>query len=183
MRGRIGAVVLTGSAFVFGVEVGWRWCRREAVSKAAPLLTKAFADGMAAGQASERIRRGLIDLAREGKVNERQAEGPERASNSILAETDLGTYYTGPLEPAIKAMRDEYGDAITVSQNSVTGAWFAVEHRGSPDDSIYNQWGQGSTEEEAWRYLIGADFGPIDATYIEEGYEAHQRQMLGLNPA
>ena len=99
--------------------------------------------------------------------------------NSILTETEHGTYYTGPLEPAQRAMRDEYGDSITVSRAD-TGAWVVTEHRGNDGPDNPNQWGAGATEEEAWRYFIGTDFGPLDSTYDDEGYEAHQRQMLGL---
>lgn len=102
-------------------------------------------------------------------------------SNSILTERPLGTYYKGPLEPAKKAMLDEYGDNITVEHKIEEGGyWIVTEHRGSTVESP-NQWGSGSTEEEAWRYLIGADFGPLDATYEEEGYEQTQRKMLGLD--
>lgn len=102
--------------------------------------------------------------------------------NSILTETEDGTYYTGPLDPAKRAMLSEHNGYITVSHNAETGRWVAVEHYPSSDDADYNQWGSGQTEEEAWRYLIGADFGPLDETYDDEGYEAHQRSMLGLDP-
>lgn len=100
--------------------------------------------------------------------------------NSILVETMNGTYYTGPLEPAKRALLDEYGDEITVTRYPATGAWTVTEHRGGTSDNP-NQWGQGRTEEEAWRFLIGADFGPLDHTYDSEGYESHQRKMLGLD--
>lgn len=99
-------------------------------------------------------------------------------SNSILTETEDGTYYTGPLEPARRALLDEYGDSITVEQSE--GHWIVTEHRGGTHDNP-NAWGKGATEEEAWRYLIGSDFGPLDDTYDDEGYEAHQRRMLGLD--
>lgn len=102
--------------------------------------------------------------------------------NSILTETENGTYYTGPLGLAKQAMLDEYGDSITVSRDDQTGAWLVTEHRGNDGPDNPNQWGRGATEEEAWRYLIGSDFGPLDATYEDEGYEAHQREMLGLAP-
>lgn len=101
------------------------------------------------------------------------------ASNSILTDTDDGTFYTGPLEPARQAMLNEYGDSIT-ARTLPDGGVEVVEHRGSTPDSP-NQWGVGATAEEAWRYLIGADFGPLDATYEAENYEAHQRRMLGLD--
>lgn len=102
-------------------------------------------------------------------------------SNSILTETGVGTYYTGPLDPAVKAMRDEYGNDLTVEHDPETGFCLVTEHRGTEPGSP-NQWGKGKTEEEAWRYLIGAEFGPLDDTYEDEGYEAHQRSMLGLPP-
>jgi hypothetical protein len=100
-------------------------------------------------------------------------------SNSILTEREGGTYYTGPLRPAQRAMRNEYGDDLDVERRD-DGTWVVTEHRGTTHENP-NQWGAGATEEEAWRYLIGADFGPLDPTYIHEGYEAHQRKMLGLD--
>ena len=103
------------------------------------------------------------------------------ASNSILTETEHGTYYTGPLEPAKRAMLDEYGDDDIGVDLRPDGTWLVTEHRGATHENP-NQWGAGVTQEEAWRYLIGADFGPLDATYEDEGYEAHQRRMLGLSP-
>lgn len=103
--------------------------------------------------------------------------------NSILQERASGTYYTGPLEPAKRVMLDEYGDEITANYNDENGVWVVSEHRGNAAGDLNpNQWGCGATEEEAWRYLIGTDFGPLDATYDDEGYEAHQRKMLGLAP-
>lgn len=99
-------------------------------------------------------------------------------SNSILTETEDGTCYTGPLAPAQRAIREEYGEDVTVERRS-DGRWIVTEHRGG-EHANPNAWGVGETEEEAWRYLIGADFGPLDATYDEEGYEAHQRKALGL---
>lgn len=101
--------------------------------------------------------------------------------NSILSETERGTYYTGPLEPARRALRDAYGDALTVERRT-DGTWVVTEHQGS-EHANPNAWGAGASEEEAWRYLIGTDFGPLDETYEAEGYEAHQRRMLGLNNA
>ena len=103
--------------------------------------------------------------------------------NSILVERKGGTYYTGPLEPAKRALLDEYGDSITVHYNDENGVWQVAEHRGCPAGDLNpNQWGMGKTQEEAWRYLIGNEFGPLDDTYEAEDYEAHQRSMLGLPP-
>ena len=101
-------------------------------------------------------------------------------SNSILTETEVGTYYTGPIEPAIAVMRNEYGADLTVEHRE-DGVWLVTEHRGGEHPNP-NQWGAGPTEDEACRYLIGADFGPLDPTYIEEGYEKTQRAALGLDP-
>lgn len=108
------------------------------------------------------------------------------AVNSILQDTEVGVYYSGPLEPAKRALLDSYGeDNITVVHltDYATGEPYVqvTEHRGGAQDSP-NQWGSAETEDEAWRYLIGADFGPLDDTYDDEGYEEHQRRMLGLDP-
>jgi hypothetical protein len=101
-------------------------------------------------------------------------------SNSILRETEHGTYYTGPLDAGIKAMRDEYGDDNLTVQHVEDNWVLVVEHRGGTAPNP-NQWGAGETEEEAWRYLIGTDFGPLDDEYEREDYEANQRRMLGLD--
>lgn len=121
---------------------------------------------------------------------------PTLKRNSILEERPEGCYYTGPLGPAVAAMYDEYGmENLTVVSvvNQKSSRVFIAEHRGAeipPFDrsdlrqveAAANQWGWGETEEEAWRYIIGSEYGPLDTTYEDEGYEHAQRAALGLDP-
>lgn len=66
--------------------------------------------------------------------------------------------YIGPFAEAVKFIRancDVTKDAVRSIQ---TGLW-TVELDGG------NVWGHGDTAEMAWRYAMGAEFGPIDAEF------------------
>lgn len=91
----------------------------------------------------------------------------------LVEQRPEGDYYTGPLAPAQAYLRDEYGDDnIRVTRNvRGTDVVMVGEYRGCGDDpnAWPNQWGQSATGDgdEAWRYLLGADFGPVDEEYNE----------------
>lgn len=92
----------------------------------------------------------------------------EPFGDDLLVERHNGTYFMGDLDAAKRIMLDEYGDDITERTNA-NGRVEVVEHRGNTGGADNpNQWGQGLTSDEAWRYLIGADFGPIDSEYNED---------------
>jgi hypothetical protein len=99
----------------------------------------------------------------------------EPFGDDLLVERRDGVYFMGDddlLAAAKVLMRDEYGDDITEQRIAVghpdndTWKYIVSEHRGGDVESP-NQWGSGFTSDEAWRYLIGADFGPIDSEYNE----------------
>jgi len=78
-----------------------------------------------------------------------------------------GTYYTGPLEEAKAFISDWI--ASTESHYSKDGKdWYSVylsmdTGNGEPaTKDNCNDFGHGETSEEAWRYALGAEFGPAD---------------------
>lgn len=74
----------------------------------------------------------------------------------IRREDSGDLYYTGPLEEAKAFIRREF--AVSVSKQ---GASFVVL-LGNEEPVTWetcNDWGKGLTEEEAWRYALGAELG------------------------
>lgn len=70
------------------------------------------------------------------------------------------TFYTGPLEAGIRlAQKDRI-----VSVEQVEGGVLVGLGDSFPGDA---EWGCGPTEETAWRFALGAMFGPIDSEYDE----------------
>jgi len=82
----------------------------------------------------------------------------------MVEERENGdTYYVGPLDPAMQIAVDED------TEIRVEKVW---DHYQVNSD---HHWGNGKSLEEAWRYFLGAMFGPIDSEYDDE----HVRQMVG----
>lgn len=84
-----------------------------------------------------------------------------------LEEHDRGTFYTGPLDEA-KAFIEDW-IASTESRYSkdekVRYAVFLSMDSGDGEPASNNNcntFGIGDTSEEAWRYALGAEFGPAD---------------------
>jgi hypothetical protein len=91
----------------------------------------------------------------------------------------VDTYYLGDLKAGQRvALRDRYVHFQDHAQGGYT-----VELCDDPDGKEVAEWGSGRTLEEAWRYALGAMFGPVDAEYDE----AHLRTLLDIhkdpNPA
>lgn len=83
----------------------------------------------------------------------------------LLVEDGNGySYYVGPLAPAkALALADLSGGEIrTVSLESGGVRIYLLE------DGFETAWGSGETEEQAWRYALGAMFGPLDENYDAE---------------
>ena len=90
---------------------------------------------------------------------------------SLLEERTGGTYYTGPLEPAIAYVKDTYyvSEWDDTNMTGVTGL-FRVELYATTQDQVArsaSDWGAGRTQEIAWRFALGAEFGPLDEGYDE----------------
>lgn len=94
-------------------------------------------------------------------------------------------YFTGDLEAGKAVFRaDLFGDQnIAVREHADRGLWSVELHDGTvAGDGNLRSWGTAPTVDEAWRYLLGAEFGPIDSEYDED----HLRSLLaersdGLN--
>lgn len=78
-----------------------------------------------------------------------------------------GTYYTGPLEEA-KAFISDWIATTEASHFKGGGHWYSVYLSQTVTDSEQaslsncDTYGSGPTAEEAWRYALGAEFGPAD---------------------
>lgn len=75
-----------------------------------------------------------------------------------------GTYYTGPLEEAKDFLRS-YSN-VTVSFQPGRSVTVFINQDGGTDEVAdwgnCNEFGKGPTEEDAWRFALGAAFGPAD---------------------
>lgn len=81
-----------------------------------------------------------------------------------LIDTELGCYYTGPLKLAKKMIRKQYAVTVSdfVNQNETrVHVMFAINGERATDSNC-NDFGNGPTSEVAWRYALGAEFGPLD---------------------
>lgn len=72
-----------------------------------------------------------------------------------------GAYYTGPLDVAKDFIRETY---IVSVVSRVTSYTVFISPTGTeiPDWDNVLDYGNGSTEEVAWRWALGAAFGPAD---------------------
>lgn len=88
---------------------------------------------------------------------------------TLLTERDGDTYYTGPLD--FGKWFAEYPEgrypSVTGPIEERDGA-FLVELCDDEERNDVAEYGSGATEEEAWRFALGAMFGPIDDGYDED---------------
>lgn len=73
-------------------------------------------------------------------------------------------YYTGPLEEAKALIRKEF--AVTEQSYWMDGeqrhtVMFGIVGEPVTWDTM-NDYGNGGSSEEAWRFALGAEFGPLD---------------------
>lgn len=95
----------------------------------------------------------------------------------LLVETPTGTYFTGSLTAGILVAHQER--EVQVRQEP--GGW-AVLLADEPFEEGVNGWdnphlsehGQNASQTEAWRYALGALFGPVDEFYDAD----HLRTLL-----
>lgn len=78
-----------------------------------------------------------------------------------------GTYYTGPLEEAKAFIRDWVAstEACYSKDGVVRYSVYLSMDTGNGEEASFNNcndFGNGATSEEAWRYALGAEFGPAD---------------------
>lgn len=75
-----------------------------------------------------------------------------------------GAYYTGPLEVAKQFIRD-YCNVSVVTRPGQNVTVYINQDGGMddvPDWDNCNEFGNGTTEVDAWRWALGAAFGPAD---------------------
>jgi hypothetical protein len=82
-----------------------------------------------------------------------------------LQERPEGTYYTGPLEEA----KDFVRQFCSVTEQSYTRdgkphytVLLCLTDDGAATWNNCNDFGNGATSDEAWRYALGGEFGPAD---------------------
>lgn len=82
----------------------------------------------------------------------------------LLVEDDNGDwFYTGDLTPAKRLVKHEREPVVKVHTDN---RWTVdLIEKGSVDDVA--EYGRGRTKNEAWRYALGAYFGPADDEYDE----------------
>jgi len=80
-----------------------------------------------------------------------------------LENRDEGAYYTGPLDVAKDFIRHYCNVSVVfIPGKNVT---VYIDQSGSekvPDWNTCDEFGNGATEEIAWRWALGAAFGPAD---------------------
>lgn len=88
----------------------------------------------------------------------------------LVVDPETGdTFYTGPLEAGIR-LAQKYR---IVSVEQVDGGVLVGLGDSFPSDA---EWGCGPTEEIAWRFALGAMFGPIDSEYDEDSLREEIRK-------
>lgn len=96
--------------------------------------------------------------------------------NRLIVEREGDSYFTGNLEQGIAlAKRDRYPVLRTTEglwqvylldrPHSESEAEAALSKNMWPEDTA--EWGCAPTEEDAWRFALGAMFGPFDSEYNE----------------
>lgn len=74
-----------------------------------------------------------------------------------------GAYYTGPLDEAKQFIRDYCNVSVVTRPGQNTTVY--IDQDGGDEVPSFNncdEFGNGPTEEDAWRWALGAAFGPAD---------------------
>ena len=84
----------------------------------------------------------------------------------LIVHPETGdTYYQGDLGAGVALARR---DRFPIMERGAMGGYYLIlSDSESRDDAA--EGGAGPDEETAWRYALGAMFGPIDAEYDERG--------------
>lgn len=84
----------------------------------------------------------------------------------IVGPNGQDTYYTGDLTAGQSAANAD-GRHHFVTEPVKLGDTWSVVLSDSDDVDDAAEWGAGDTLEQAWRYALGAMFGPVDDEYDE----------------
>jgi hypothetical protein len=75
-------------------------------------------------------------------------------------------YYTGPLDEAKRFVQKFHGTSehVVTLKDGVTTVHQVLIAYGTDTPTIEDaaEWGNGPTPEDAWRWVLGAVFGPLD---------------------
>lgn len=93
-------------------------------------------------------------------VNIQARLGQHMLTSKDIIDTDKGLLYVGPLKIAQDFIKGPNKTHVEVFPAKQSGESWRVEF----DEG--NVWGSADTEELAWRYALGGEFGPTD-----EGFE------------
>ena len=85
---------------------------------------------------------------------------PHRLTAKDLPEINGMSFYAGPLAPAIEFVKKHKEHDADPKRDITSGSWSVTLQDG-------NIWGQGDTPEMAWRFALGALFGPADDEFME----------------
>lgn len=82
-----------------------------------------------------------------------------RLTDKDFAEDSSGdVIYIGPLQIAIDFIKGPNKSTVEISRTA-KGGWRVELDEG-------NVFGQADTQELAWRYALGAEFGPLDENFV-----------------
>lgn len=103
----------------------------------------------------------------QSNTNERVGPNPITRASRYLESRDEGTYYIGPLEVA-KQMAATDREVHVIH----TPTHYRVNLFDDPNDpeGSLAEFGSGITVEVAWRWALGAYFGPLDSEYPGDGF-------------
>ena len=81
---------------------------------------------------------------------------------ALLVERNGDVYYTGPLDAGMRlALRDRWARMVRKD-----GKWM-VRLCDDEQGLLEAEWGNAENPDDAWRFALGAMFGPIDSEYDE----------------
>ncbi len=87
---------------------------------------------------------------------------------TLLIETPVGTLYLGPLDQAKVLVRQDRHPKVTVNR----AGHRTVEFHDDPEKASVAEFGSHPDQHMAWRYALGAYFGPLDEEYDEAYLQA-----------
>lgn len=73
--------------------------------------------------------------------------------------------YVGPLEPAQQFIREDCAVTVLHEGQRVSVLVSTTDRPDTVTWETCDSWGTGPDEETAWRYVIGAEFGPADSEF------------------
>ena len=96
---------------------------------------------------------------------------------ALLVERNGDVYYTGPLDAGMRlALRDRWARMVRKD-----GKWM-VRLCDDEQGLLEAEWGNAENPDDAWRFALGAMFGPIDEEYSERVLRRELDRVSSGNP-